>query len=49
MVIYPEQVWYLDRTIEDAEEILQTHLIKGERVERLMLQPTDKLPEDLKR
>ena len=49
MVIYPEQVWYTYRTIEDAEEILQTHLIQGKRVERLMLQPTDKLPEDLKR
>jgi (2Fe-2S) ferredoxin len=23
MVIYPEQVWNTDRTIEDAEEILQ--------------------------
>jgi (2Fe-2S) ferredoxin len=39
MVIYPEQ----------AEEILQKHLIKGERVERLLLQPTDKVPEDLER
>ena len=46
MVIYPEGVWYSYRTTEDAEEILQRHLIKGERVERLMLQPDDKLPED---
>jgi (2Fe-2S) ferredoxin len=49
MVIYPEQVWYSYHTIEDAEEILQKHLIKGERVERLMLQPEDKVPEDLER
>jgi (2Fe-2S) ferredoxin len=49
MVIYPEQVWYTYRTIEDAEEILQKHLIRGERVERLLLQPTDKVPEDLKK
>ena len=49
MVIYQEQVWYSYNSIEDAEEILQTHLIGGKRVERLMLQPTDKLPEDLKR
>ena len=49
MVIYPEQVWYTYRTIEDAEEILQKHIIKGERVERLMLQPEDKVPEDLER
>jgi (2Fe-2S) ferredoxin len=46
MVIYPEGVWYTYATIEDAEEILQRHLIKGERVERLMLQPEDRLPED---
>ena len=46
MVIYPEGVWYTYNSIEDAEEILQRHLIKGERVERLMLQPEDKLPED---
>src|SRR3546814_11410583 len=30
MVIYPEGVWYHYRTIEEAEEILQTHLVKGE-------------------
>ena len=46
MVIYPEGVWYSYRTIEDAEEILQRHLIKGERVEHLMLQPENKPPED---
>src|SRR3954469_3967520 len=46
MVIYPEGIWYSVQSIEDAEEILQRHLIKGERVERLMLQPGDKLPED---
>jgi (2Fe-2S) ferredoxin len=49
MVIYPEQVWYSYHSIEDAEEILQRHLIRGERVERLMLQPTDKVPEDRER
>jgi (2Fe-2S) ferredoxin len=46
MVIYPEGIWYSYHSIEDAEEILQRHLIKGERVERLMLQPEDKLPAD---
>ncbi len=46
MVIYPEGVWYTYNSIEDAEEILQRHLLKGERVERLMLRPEDKLPED---
>lgn len=46
LVIYPEGVWYTLHSVEDAEEIIQSHLIKGERVARLMLQPTDKLPED---
>jgi len=46
MVIYPEGIWYSYHTVEDAEEILQRHLLNGERVERLMLQPEDKLPED---
>ena len=47
VVIYPEGIWYSYHSVEDAEEILQRHLLKGERVERLMLQPEDKLPEDL--
>ncbi len=46
MVIYPEGIWYSYSSIAEAEEILQTHLIGGQRVARLMLQPTDKLPED---
>ena len=46
VVIYPEGIWYAIATIEDAEELLQRHLIGGQRVERLMLQPADKLPED---
>jgi (2Fe-2S) ferredoxin len=37
MVIYPEGVWYTVRTREDVEEILQTHLIGGGRVARLMM------------
>lgn len=41
MVIYPEGVWYGFRTTEDLEEILQTHLLNGGRVGRLVLQPSD--------
>ena len=44
MVIYPEGVWYSCATKEDIDEVLQTHLVKGDRVERLMLQTADKLP-----
>ena len=44
MVIYPEGVWYNVTTREEIDEILQTHLVEGGRVERLMLQPEDKTP-----
>lgn len=37
VVIYPEGVWYTCPTIEDAEQVLQKHLVDGGRVERLML------------
>src|SRR4051812_21017077 len=37
MVIYPEGVWYTCATIADADEIIERHLKKGERVERLLL------------
>ena len=37
MVIYPEGTWYTYRTTEDLDEILETHVIRGGRVRRLML------------
>lgn len=43
MVIYPEGVWYQYHTRQDIDEILQTHIIEGGRVTRLMLQP-DQVP-----
>ena len=46
LVIYPEGVWYSVPTREDIDEVLQTHLKDGGRVERLMLQTADKLPAD---
>ncbi|MDX1423121.1 MAG: (2Fe-2S) ferredoxin domain-containing protein, partial [Kiloniellales bacterium] len=36
MVIYPEGVWYAYRTRADIDEILETHVKNGGRVERLM-------------
>ncbi len=42
MVIYPEGVWYAMDTKEDIDEIIDTHLVKGERVERLLLRPEDR-------
>jgi len=42
MVIYPEGVWYSYRNTADIDEILETHLVKGGRVTRLMLGPDQK-------
>lgn len=39
MVVYPEGTWYTYTSMADIDEILQTHLIEGRRVERLMLAP----------
>ena len=44
MVIYPEGVWYTYRTEADVDEIVETHLLAGGRVERLMLQPDEREP-----
>jgi (2Fe-2S) ferredoxin len=41
-VIYPDGVWYTAATTADIDEILSTHLLRGERVHRLMLQPSQK-------
>ncbi len=46
LVIYPEGIWYSIASIAEAEEILQRHLIGGERVAHLMLDPADKIPAD---
>ena len=37
MVIYPEGVWYGYESAADLEEILDTHIMAGGRVPRLML------------
>ncbi|QQP89433.1 (2Fe-2S) ferredoxin domain-containing protein [Skermanella rosea] len=44
LVIYPEGVWYTFASQEDIDEILQTHVIEGGRVERLMLMPDQTEP-----
>ena len=47
MVIYPEGVWYAPRTRDDIDAILIEHVQNGRRVERLILAPEDRLPEDI--
>ena len=37
LVIYPEGVWYTFIDTEDVEEIIQSHLMQGKPVERLLL------------
>ena len=39
VVIYPEGVWYTYRTTGDLDEILERHVVQGERVERVLLHP----------
>ncbi len=35
VVVYPEGVWYRGVTTEDVAEIVESHLINGQKVERL--------------
>lgn len=37
LVVYPEGVWYTAVDTQDVEEIIQTHLVKGQVVERLKI------------
>ena len=37
LVVYPEGIWYTFIDEEDVEEIIQSHLLEGRPVERLML------------
>ena len=37
VLIYPEQVWYGGVTLNDVEEILQSHILKNVPVERLKI------------
>ena len=39
VVVYPEDVWYAAVRPEDAEEIFERHVLRGEVVERLIHRP----------
>lgn len=39
IVIYPEGVWYTYSSFDDIDEIINTHLISGSIVQKLMLDP----------
>jgi (2Fe-2S) ferredoxin len=44
VVVYPEGVWYSVQTREDALEILDRHIARGEIVERLRMPGTSNTP-----
>ena len=37
MVVYPDAVWYGFVTAEDVDEIVESHIVNGQPVERLRL------------
>lgn len=37
VVVYPEQVWYGNVTVDDVDEIVDRHIVGGEFVQRLMI------------
>ncbi|MGE5437027.1 MAG: (2Fe-2S) ferredoxin domain-containing protein [Syntrophothermus sp.] len=37
IVVYPEQVWYGGVTLDDVEEIIQSHIINNKPVEKLFI------------
>jgi (2Fe-2S) ferredoxin len=39
-VVYPEAVWYTYVDAHDIDEIVESHLVRGEVVERLLLPPS---------
>lgn len=37
VVVYPEQIWYGNINLEDVEEIIQSHILNNQPVERLLI------------
>ncbi len=44
VVVYPEGIWYSIKTSEDVEEIMQSHILGGNPVERLRLTAGQTVP-----
>ncbi len=40
-VVYPEGYWYGGLTIDDVDEIVETTLVRGEPIERLLVKHDD--------
>lgn len=41
VAVYPDDVWYGNLKVEDVEEIVESHFVGGQPVERLALKPAD--------
>ena len=39
LVVYPQGIWYHPESVEDIDEIVQSHFIEGKPVERLIIVP----------
>ena len=39
VVVYPEGIWYGNVQLSDVEEILESHIVRGNPVDRLRLSP----------
>ncbi len=39
MVVYPQGIWYTPKTVEDIDEIFDSHLVGNRPVERLIIVP----------
>jgi len=37
VVVYPEQVWYGHVSVDDVEEIVESHILNGRPVDRLII------------
>jgi (2Fe-2S) ferredoxin len=42
MVVYPEGIWYHYESTSDIDEIINEHIINGNPVKRLILDPSQK-------
>jgi len=47
VVVYPEGIWYGGVTVDDVDEIVQSHLVQGKVVQRLTLDP-DQLRQEMR-
>ena len=45
IVIYPDNVWYGGVTVDDIDEIIESHLLNDEPVERLLIPDTRYTPD----